>query len=70
MIAIASVPSQTNIIKIFITQQCKKDLSLGPTKGTKLLSIGDWELCKIGLDGDNSYLKFLLDFIKRKLCSF
>ena len=34
------------------------------------LSIGDWVLCKRGLDGDNSYLKFLFNFKKRKLYAF
>ena len=34
------------------------------------LSIGDWVLCKRGLDGDNSYLKFPFNFRKRKLYIF
>ena len=34
------------------------------------LSIGDWVLCKRGLDGDNFYLKFLFNFRKRKLYVF
>ena len=33
-------------------------------------SIRDWELRKRGLDGDNSCLKFLLNFRKRKLYIF
>ena len=34
------------------------------------LSIGDWVLYKRGVDGDNSYLKFLSNFRKRKKKSF
>ena len=36
----------------------------------EMLSIGDWVLCKRGLDGDNSSLKFLFNFRKRKLHIF
>ena len=35
-----------------------------------ILSIGDGVLCKRGLDGDNSYLKFLYNFRERKLYTF
>ena len=34
------------------------------------LSIGDWVLCKRGLDRDNFYSKFLFNFRKRKLYIF
>ena len=50
-----------------LKSRIKKDFEiLNKKRGRKVrieigqnLSIGDWVLCKRGLDGDNSYLKFL-----------
>ena len=61
-----------------LKSRIKKDFEiLNKKRGRKVrieigqnLSIGDWVLCKRGLDGDNSYLKFLFNFRKRKLYIF
>ena len=45
-------------------------LTIGDILLRYALSIGDLILCKRGLDGHNSYLKFLFGFRKRKLCIF